>query len=304
MPDGSPVRGLWCATLTPVAPEGGVDHARLAAHVRALLAQGVEGVAPFGTTGEGQSFAVAERRAGLEALLASGIAPAQIVAATGCAAFTDTLELTRHALAVGCPRCLILPPFFFKDVSDDAVFAYFARLIERIADARLRVYLYHIPQVTAVPVRPQVVARLAGDFPGTIAGVKDSGGDLGNTMELLRRVPELSILVGHEPHLPRAMQSGGAGTICGIANLYPAVVRALLASPVSAREEERIATLLEILFSVPFLPAFKAVKAAQANDAQWRELRPPLTALSGRERDSVLDALARAGFGVSRERAQ
>ena len=212
MPDAAPVRGLWCATLTPIAPEGGVDHARLAAHVRALLAQGVEGVAPFGTTGEGQSFSVAERRAGLDALFASGIAAMHIVAATGCAALTDTLELTRHALSVGCPRCLILPPFFFKDVGDDAIFAYFAEVIERIADPRLRIYLYHIPQVTAVPIRPPIVARLAGEFPGIIAGVKDSSGDLANTLELLERVPQLSILVGHEPHLPRAMRNEMSST--------------------------------------------------------------------------------------------
>ena len=298
MPDAAPVRGLWCATLTPIAPEGGVDHARLAAHVRALLAQGVEGVAPFGTTGEGQSFSVAERRAGLDALFASGIAAMHIVAATGCAALTDTLELTRHALSVGCPRCLILPPFFFKDVGDDAIFAYFAEVIERIADPRLRIYLYHIPQVTAVPIRPPIVARLAGEFPGIIAGVKDSSGDLANTLEQLERVPQLSILVGHEPHLPRAMRNGGAGTICGIANLYPGLVRALLRSGVMAHDEARIASLLEILFSVPFLPAFKVLKAAQVDDAQWRAVRPPLVPLSRADREQVLNALGAAGFGV------
>ena len=209
-----------------------------------------------------------------------------------------------HALSVGCPRCLVLPPFFFKDVSDDAVFAYYAGLIERIADARLRLYLYHIPQVTAVPVKPQTVARLAAEFPGVIAGVKDSGGDLANTLELLERVPQLSILVGHEPHLPRAIRSGGAGTICGIANLYPGVVRALIAQDVTARDEARIALLLEILFSVPFLPAFKVVKAAHADDAQWRDARPPLMPLSSADREKLLSALQAAGFGMPATIAQ
>src|SRR5256885_15520382 len=114
------IRGLWCATLTPLGHDGAIDHVRMAAHVRDLFAHGVEGVAPFGTTGEGPSFSVAERRAGLDALIAAGIAPSQVVPATGCAAFSDTIALTRHAVQIGCSRCLVLPPFFFKQLGDDA----------------------------------------------------------------------------------------------------------------------------------------------------------------------------------------
>src|SRR5437660_1384767 len=136
MIEPSPVRGLWCATLTPLGHDGAIDHARMAAHTRALFAQGVDGVAPFGTTGEGPSFSVAERRAGLDALLAAGIPPSRLVAATGCTAFADAVALTRHAVQAGCSRCLVLPPFFFKDLSDDAVYGYFAALIDAVADAR------------------------------------------------------------------------------------------------------------------------------------------------------------------------
>ena len=301
MNDAGPIRGLWCATLTPISPEGAIDHARMAAHVRALFAQGVDGVAPFGTTGEGPSFSVAERRAGLDALLASGIPAAMLVPGTGSAAFADAVALTRHAVQAGCSRCLVLPPFFFKDLGNDAVYGYFASLIDAVADSRLSLYLYHIPQFSGVAIAAEVVAELAADFPQAIAGVKDSGGDFAHTEALLAAVPQLAILVGHEPHLPKLMRAGGAGTICGIANLFPRLVAPLLKPDVAAFDEERIAAFINVIFRFPFLPAFKAIRAAQTNDAAWRALRPPLFAMNESDRARLFAAMTAAGFTTAGE---
>ena len=291
-----PVRGLWCATLTPLDATGAIDPVKMAAHVRDLFAQGVDGVAPFGTTGEGQSFSVAERSAGLDALLAAGIPAARIVPGTGCAALADTVALTRHALRAGCPQCLVLPPFFFKDLSDEAVYRYYASLIDAVGDAALRVYLYHIPQFSGVPIRPAVVARLCASYPGIIAGVKDSGGDYANTQALLEHVPQLSILVGHEPHLPRLMREGGAGTICGVANIFPGIVAALLKPTVTKSDEARIQEFIAIIFRYPFLAAFKAIRAAQTDDPSWDALRLPWLQLPATDRVRLLGELTDAGF--------
>jgi len=304
MTDTERVRGLWCATLTPLGRDGRIDTTRMTAHVRLLLGQGVDGVAPFGTTGEGSSFSVAERRSGLDALLAGGITAARMVAGTGAAAISDAVELTRHALSVGVFRCLVVPPFFFQEVPDEAVFAFFAELIDAVNDPRLRLYLYHIPQFSGVPVRPAVVARLAGAFPGVIAGVKDSAGEWSNTEELLACGRALDILVGHEPHLPRLMRAGGAGTICGIANVFPGIVRALLARDVAREDETRVQRFIDVLFRFPFLPAFKAIKSAQADDASWRALRTPWMQLPDGPREDLLAALEAAGFAARRTGAQ
>jgi 4-hydroxy-tetrahydrodipicolinate synthase len=282
--------------LTPLDRDGGVDHARFAAHAHRLLARGVDGVAPFGTTGEGQSFSMAERADGLTALLGAGIAAGRVIAATGCAALPETIVLTRHGVLSGCAACLVLPPFFFRDVSDEGLFAWYARVIEAVADPRLRILLYHIPQVTGVPLSVELVARLAAAFPGVIAGVKDSAGDWAHTSALVARLPRLAILVGHEPHLPRLLRSGGAGTICGVANVYPELVAALLSREVSASDEERIATFIEIAFRQPFLPAFKSIVAARTRDPGWLAVRPPLVALADSARTTLLEALARAGL--------
>jgi len=296
MPERAPVTGLWCALLTPQDSAGGVDHARLARHATSLLAQGVDGVAPFGTTGEGQSFSLAERQDGLDALLGAGVPATRVVAATGCAALTETVALTRHGVASHCAACLVLPPFFFKDVSDEGLYAWYARVIEGVADSRLRVLLYHIPQVTGVPLSADLVARLAAAFPGIIAGVKDSAGDWANTSALLRRVPQLAILAGHEPHLPRLLRAGGAGTICGAANVHPALVRALLSPAVSAADEARMATFLEIAFRHPFLAAFKCIVAERTGDPGWLAVRPPQVTLDDGARRALLAALDGAGL--------
>ena len=298
MADIHPVRGLWCAMLTPLNREGSVDHARFADHARWLLAQGIDGVAPFGTTGEGQSFSMPERVAGLAALLTAGIPANRVVAATGCAALAETIALTRQAVLSQCAGCLVLPPFFFKDVPDEGLFAWYARLIEAVADPRLRVFLYHIPQVTRVPLSVDLVARLAAAFPGVVVGVKDSSGDWGYTSAILARVPQLAILVGHEPHLPRLLRAGGAGTICGVANVYPKLVRALLSAQVSAADEDRVAAFIEIAFRQPFLPAFKSIVAERTGDPAWLAVCPPQMALEGDARRALLTALRDAGLPV------
>ena len=284
--------------LTPLDSSGSVDHGLLARHAKSLLVRGVDGVAPFGTTGEGQSFSVAERQAGVDALLSTGIAGERLVAATGCAALPETIELTRHGVNAGCAACLVLPPFFWKGVSDDGLFAWYAALIEAVGDPRLRIYLYHIPQVSGTPLSVDLIARLAAAFPGVIAGVKDSAGDWGNTQALLDRVPQLAILVGHEPHLPRLIRAGGAGTICGVANLFPALVRALLSPNVTPADEERVTTFIEIAFRQPFLAGFKAILAEQTHDPRWQSVRAPLLALPADSRRTLLAALRDAGLMV------
>jgi len=298
MTNAHAVHGLWCAMLTPLDRDGGVDPARFARHAHWLLAQGIDGVAPFGTTGEGQSFSTAERTEGIDALLAAGVAPERIVAATGAAALTETIALTQHGVRTGCAGCLVLPPFFWKDVSDDGLYSWYARVIEAVADPRLRLFLYHIPQVSGTALSVDLVARLATAFPGVIAGVKDSAGDWSHTSALLARVPHLAILVGHEPHLPRLLRAGGAGTICGVANVFPALVRALMSPGVTTADEARIATFIEIAFRQPFLAGFKSIVATRLGDPGWLAVRPPLTGLTDDVRTKLLDALAQAGLPV------
>ena len=290
------IQGLWCATLTPVGNDGRIDHARFAEHVRWLFTQGVQGIAPFGTTGEGQSFSLDERRAGVDALLAAGIAGSRIVSGTGCASLPETIALSKHAVQAGCKACLVLPPFFWKDPSDDGLFAWYAQLIEGVADPRLRVMLYHLPQVSSVPLSVDLVARLAAAFPGVVAGIKDSEGNWDNTAALLERAPQITVVIGHEPHLPKLMRAGGAGTICGVANVFPKLVAALLGASASTSDDERILKFIDIAFRQPFLAGFKSMVADRTGDTTWRNVRAPLVGLTEAQRETLRRALRDAGF--------
>lgn len=306
MDSPSLLEGLWCATLSPLDGHGGLDTARLAAHARRLFSAGVDGIAPFGTTGEGQSFSVRERRAGLDALLAAGIAPRRILAATGCAAVPEAIELTRHAVSAGCAGALVLPPFFFKDVSDEGIYAAYARLIDGVADDRLRLYLYHIPQVSGVGISVAMLSRLAAAYPAIVAGVKDSSGDLDNSRGLVSALPRLAIFVGHEPHLPALRKLGGAGTVCGVANLYPRLMRRLYDRSLEPDAGDDLALIERFLGAVMPFPIFGALKSLQAElsgDPGWLALRAPLMPLSSGDAAALHRAVADAGIVPGRDGA-
>ena len=301
-----PLQGLWCATLSPLDAAGALDSARLAAHTRRLLAAGVDGIAPFGTTGEGQSFSIGERRAGLDALLAADIAPGRILVATGCAALPDTIELTRHAVSSGCVGALVLPPFFFKGVTDEGIYAAYARLIDGVGDDSLRLFLYHIPQLSGVGLSVAMVSRLAAAYPGVVAGVKDSSGSFDNSRALVAALPRLSIFVGHEPHLPALRKLGGAGTICGVANLYPRLMRRLYDRSLDSNPSADlplIEALVAALMRFPIFSAFKSLQAEFTGDASWRALRAPLLPLSAVDARALDQAVVAAGIDPERDGA-
>ena len=278
-PPQGPIRGVWTAALTPLETDGHVAHDLLAKHCRDLLSRGCAGITLFGTTGEGQSFSVAERRDTLERLLAAGISPAQVIVGTGSAALPDTADLTRHAAGLGVAGALVLPPFFWRDATEDGVYVAYTKLIELLGDVKTRMFLYHIPQVAGVAVPPAVVGRLAAAYPGLVAGVKDSSGNWENTMALLKLGAGLSILVGHEPYLPRALKAGAVGTICGLGNYRPELIRSLHDSAGKPEEVRLVAVvnkLVDLVTGVPFVPAIKALMAAETGEARWLNVRAPL----------------------------
>lgn len=267
------IKGLWVALATPLLNDGSIDTAEMARHAKSLLDQNCDGIVLFGTTGEGTSFAAAERLAATEALLKSGIPAAQIALGTGCPAITDTIALTRGMLGLGLTHALILPPYFYRDASDEGIGDAFSAVIEKLADPKLRVTLYHIPQVSGVAIAPAVAARLRARFGAVVAGLKDSSADFAQFRAFRAGAPDLAILVGNEADIGRALAEGGVGTICGMANMVPALVRAMFAA--SLGEEAMKAALG--LMRAPFMSVMKSTLAAQTGHAGWRNVRAPLT---------------------------
>jgi len=277
-------RGIWPALLTPLNADLSIDHARFAAHSRALLAAGCGGVTPFGTTGEGPSFALAERREAVDALVAGGVPAAQILVSTSCAALPETLALTRHALAIGAHGCLMLPPFFLKGVSDQGIIDAYRYVIDGAADARLKLYLYHIPQVAGVGLSHEVIATLKRLYPQTIVGIKDSSCELSHSLALADAfMRDLQVYVGNELDLPELGRRGSTGAVSGLANFMPRLVHRLVTqpdAPGTAHDHARVDRLLGLLGGYALTPALKGIMAMLSDDAAWLRVRAPLVALS------------------------
>jgi 4-hydroxy-tetrahydrodipicolinate synthase len=296
------LRGVFSPVITPRADDPRQAAAMLVRHCRWLLDQDV-GLAVFGTNSEANSLAVAERMHLLDALVEAGIPGGRMMPGTGCCALDDSVALTRHAVAHGVGGVLMLPPFFYKGVSDDGLFASYAEVIERVADARLRIYLYHIPQVSQVPISLALIERLLHAYPGIIAGIKDSSGDWANTSAMLERFqPQgFDIFAGSETYLLATMRAGGAGCITATGNVNPAAIAHLYRTwqqPDADAQQAALDALRETFMKFPMIPALKAAVAMFSGDAGYAEVRPPLVRLNGQQNTDLLAALRAREFSM------
>lgn len=292
------VSGVFCASATPLTSDLSPDLAAFAAHCHALIQDGCDGIALLGTTGEANSFSSAERRAILEAALSAGIAPSRLLPGTGLANTPETVELTRHALSCGVATVVMLPPFYYKGVSDDGLFAAYASVIERIDDPRLRVILYHIPQMTGLPISHDLIERLVKAFPETVVGIKDSAGKIENMEAIIARFPGFSVLAGADPLLLPLMRLGGGGCITATSNLVARELAFVFrhandpgqAEGVAAAQA-RINAYRDLSNSYVQIPAIKAMVGRRHGNPGWVRTRPPLLAVSAAEEADLVRRL-------------
>jgi 4-hydroxy-tetrahydrodipicolinate synthase len=298
----APLRGVYAPVLTPFDAHLAPDVARFIAHCRWLVRHQV-GLAIFGTNSEAASMSVGERIALTDQLLDAGIPAASLMPGTGACALSDAVALTRHAVARGAPGVLMLPPFYFKNVSDDGVFAYYAEVIERVGSDALGIYLYHIPQFTQVPISLALIERLLERYPDTVRGAKDSSGDWANSKAMIERFAGdgFAVFPASESLLSRSQAIGGAGCISATVNMNPAGIRALFEGWNTGRGEALQASadaIRKIFQAAPMIPAMKRVVAEFARDPDWGRVRPPLCALDAASAGSLLAALREAGFDM------
>jgi 4-hydroxy-tetrahydrodipicolinate synthase len=298
------ITGVYCAATTPLQADLSPDLAAFAAHCRRLLEDGCDGIALLGTTGEANSFSLSERQAILEAGVAAA-GPDRLVPGTGVNALPETIALTRHALSLGLRRVVMLPPNYYKGVSDEGLFRAYAQVIEAVGDPRLQVILYHIPQVSGVPISHDLIERLVTAFPGTVVGIKDSAGQLDNMAAMIARFPGFAVLAGADPLLLPLRQMGGAGCITATSNLVAdslAVVYRGATDPAQVAAVEtaqaRINAFRDLSNSYVQIPAIKAMVAFRTGQALWCRTRPPLVPLDAGQLADLKSRLAAIGATV------
>lgn len=285
-----PIHGVFSASATPINADGTPDHATFAAHARALLAEGCDGIALLGTTGEANSFSLDQRMELVENVIAAGVDSKRLLPGTSQTNVADTITLTRHALDAGVAASVVLPPFYYKGVSDEGLFRFYAEVIEGVKSDALRVILYHIPPIAQVGISIELTRRLRDTFPGIIVGVKDSSGKIESMQAFATAFEDFSVLAGADPLMLPLLRSGGAGCITSSSNLIAKHLRVVFdnwfdtsrSAEVDAAQA-RINAWRDLSNAYVQLPTVKAMLAKRRGHEGWTRVRPPLVELTADE---------------------
>jgi 4-hydroxy-tetrahydrodipicolinate synthase len=285
-----PIHGVFSASATPILADGTPDHATFATHAKALLAEGCDGIALLGTTGEANSFSLSQRMALVEKVIEAGVEPKRLLPGTSQTNVADTVTLTRHALDAGVAASVVLPPFYYKGVSDEGLFRFYAEVIEGVKSDALRVVLYHIPPIAQVGISLELTQRLLDTFPGIVVGVKDSSGKIESMQAFASAFQNFSVLAGADPFMLPLLRTGGAGCITSSSNLIARHLRVVFDNWFDASKsaevdaaQGRINAWRDLSNAYVQLPTIKAMLAKRRGHDGWTRVRPPLVELTADE---------------------
>lgn len=279
------IRGIYAAAVSPFKDDGTLDTAKLVAYCRHLVTEGgCDGVAPTGTTGEGNSISFRQKLELAGAFAEAGFEPSRAIFGTGACATQDAIDLSKAALDAGFPNVLVLPPFYYKNPSDEGLYRYFAQLIETIGDDRLRVYLYHFPQMSATPIPVDVAIRLKKDFGPMVAGLKDSSGDMSQALAFSKATggvdADFDVYPSSESFLFEGLAGGCAGIISGSTNAFANYVQKGRAEGAESAAFEHVKAARSMASKYPLMAAMKQLEAWRTGDDSWTRMAPPLVPLS------------------------
>ena len=288
--------------LTPFKEDGSPDAQKLLKQCQWLEANGV-GQAIFGTNSEANSMSAPQKMGTLTALIEGGLNPAHLMPGTGATSIDATVNMTRHAVQHKCAGVLMLPPFYYKDVTDDGLFAYFSEVIQKVGDAGLQIYIYNIPPVTKINLSLSLLERLAKEYPKTVVGMKDSSGDWAYTESVIKLLAPsgFRVYAGSEVFLMRALRAGGVGCISATANVNPRAIAELAAHWRESDADQRQAGLDQvrsIFAQYQMIAGMKTAVAHYSKDSEWLRVRPPLMQLSADQQKKLLGELEKINFSM------
>jgi 4-hydroxy-tetrahydrodipicolinate synthase len=302
--------GVLVPVLTPFTPAGEPDAGRFVAFCRWILDEGADGLAIFGTTSEANSMSAGERMALLDRLIAAGIPAAKLMPGTGACSITEASMLIKHAVGHGCGGVLMLPPFYYKGMTEQGVFDFISAVIDKVSSPALKMYLYHIPPQTMIPFGVELVGRLIKAYPGTVVGLKDSSGDWNNTKALCDAYAKegFAIFPGSEVFLLDGLRAGGVGCITASGNVNVPGIRKVYENwktPQAADQLQADITLVRMTIQkYPMVPALKRIVAHFHGDAEWANVRPPMERLSDAQSKALIADLAKIGYSLGERRRE
>jgi len=297
------LQGLLAPVVTPFLPDMLPDADRFARHCQWLLDGGCAGLAIFGTNSEANSLSATEKIELMSRLVAAGIPGAKLMPGTGACSVPEAAQLTSAALKHGAAGVLMLPPFFYKGLSDEGLFRYYSQVIESVGDSALRIYLYHIPPVSQVPISLPLIERLIKAYPDTVVGLKDSSGDWNYSKSVIDAFAAtgFDVFPASEALLLRGLRAGGKGCITATGNINPGPISRLYENwqgPDAEALQQQVTQTRELVQKYPMIPALKAVIAYFMQDPVWRAVRPPLVEMAGEQEGELIGKLEELGFDM------
>jgi 4-hydroxy-tetrahydrodipicolinate synthase len=288
--------------LTPFKDDGSPDAQKLLKQCQWLESNGV-GQAIFGTNSEANSISAPQKMGVLTALIEGGLNPAHMMPGTGATSIDATVTMTRHAIQHKCAGVLMLPPFYYKDVTDDGLFAFYSEVIQKVGDAGLQIYIYNIPPVTKINLSLSLLERLAKAYPKTIVGMKDSSGDWAYTESVIKLLAPsgFRVYAGSEVFLMRTLHAGGVGCISATANVNPGAIAHLAAHWRESDADQRQTALDQvrsIFAQYQMIAGMKTAVAHYSKDSEWLRVRPPLMQLSADQQAKLLSELQKINFSM------
>ena len=287
--------GVYAASITPIDPASGQPSGeRLIEHCQWLLGQGMTGVAPLGTTGEGNSLPLAFRLTVPKLFQEAGFDASKVIFGTGSCSVGDAIAATRSVIDAGYTNALVLPPFYYKNASEDGVFSYFDQLINGVGSDSLRVYLYHFPQLSMTPITVPLIQRLKKHFGPIIAGLKDSSGDFEGTLKFVAAADEFDVFSGNEAFLLEGLSNGCTGSISATSNASAALTAATLKARGTAEADALQSMLSAVRAAIakyPLSAALKQIEAWRHEDDSWIPVLPPGTPLDKKQKNQLRQAL-------------
>jgi len=297
----SKLQGVIAAIATAVDDKGEPDCARSTALARFLLANGCDGLNVLGTTGEATSFSLEQRKRVMSAYRAAGLPLDRLMVGTGAASVADAIALTRHAAELGFAGALVLPPFYYKGVPDDGLFAYVELIVQATAAEPIPLYLYHFPAQSGLPWHVKLVARLVATFGARIVGLKDSSGDMAYAREAATVAPGFKVFPSTEAVLMEARAGAFAGCISATANLNADLCARAWRGGDTAALDAAVA-IRKLFDGKQLVPGVKALIAHIHDDAGWSRVQPPLSVFPAQDRTAVSAAYDSLRGGSTRER--
>lgn len=288
------LKGVIAAVPTPVTPEGEPDLERFLQHAAWALDNGCDALNVLGTTGEATSFSAGQRKNVMRAAI-SGLDRSRLMVGTGTPDLKTSVELTRFAYEIGFAAALVLPPYYYKGVSEEGLFTWFDALVSATADTPINIYLYNFPQMTGIRFSPGLVARLAQTFPERIIGAKDSSGDLDYARELAR-IPGFDVFPSNEAALARVDQDGYAGCISATVNVAPALSARLWKDRTNAKLLKEASAVRAMTSAKPLIPAVKYLVGRIHGDAAFERLVPPHFPLTDEDKNELRQQTEGASF--------